>query len=645
MLLKLLKSAPRCFSVMLVVCCMFLAHGSANAQNPQLDCDADITDPDQKWTAELCSAHAGCKLVFAIQKGCVKTKRFLTGLRDSIGEGTKSLFGYRKEITPDAIFDASLSDNLKAGSAKPEIAENAKIIKEKVRSAGNTELSGQGTNGTTWKYYGDVVDGKATGVGTQIYSNGHIWRGGFVAGRSEGLAETVMPETNRRVGYFKEGRQNLEGALLTETGALFAGHYKEGRIVEGKLVLPGGARFEGTFVDGNPDVGKRYRENNTLASEGKYEKNTLVDGKSYDSSGKVTEVTILRDREAKVAADTAAANDRAKREREQEIASRAAADKQKADAMARDEQQFQASLNSLNVGQLFAKADEFKSQGDSAKSRDALRALIARFPNHALATTAAQQLSGSASSAEPRSGITQSASASSSGQGVNAGAGTTFKSICHRDWEKLSKAVRQQTADIKSYGSSIKTENLKIRFSERCASYDADSRRVVDSARESIKFSQDFAQKYCREDAASCASKQEQGYQAGKYDQIYSTELAKALGDPNYSADLKGSVGGTSGGSGASVASSSSNKSGVCDADLSRIGNTVAQNQSRVGQGAVKGMELVLWSLSESIKVIDRSCPNDPQYVARRQQMQTTMATTKQSCDQMSTSTCTARLP
>ena len=644
---ELLKSAPRFFAVMLVVCCMFFAHGTAHAQNPQLDCDAELTDPDQKWTAELCSAHAGCKLVFAIHKGCVKVKRFFTGLRDAIGEGTKTLFGYKKEITPDAIFEASLSDNLKAGSAKPEIAENAKIIKEKVRSARNDELSGQLQDGTTWNYYGDVVNGKATGVGTQIFSNGDIRRGDFLENRSEGLAETVMPEKTRRVGNFKKGLQELEGATLTEGGALYAGRYKEGRIVEGKLVLPSGQRFEGTFdKDSTPDIGKAYRANNTLMSEGKYEKNgALVEGKSYDSSGNATEVTILRDREAKVAADIAAANERARQEREQEVASKAAAEKQKADAIARDEQQFQASLKSMNAGQLFAKADEFKSQGDSAKSRDALRALITRFPDHALATTAAQQLSGNPSSAQSRPGITTSTNASSSGQGVTAGTVATFKSVCHRDWEKLREAVKQQTAGINSYGTSIRTHNLVIRLSERCASYDADSRRMVDSSRKSIKSNQDNAQRFCRKDAASCASEHDKSYQEDKFDQIYSAELAKAVADPNYSADLKGSVGGSSGASGSGTASSSSNKSGACDADLARIGNTLEQNQSRVGEGAVKSMELLLWSLSESIKVIDRSCPNDPKYIELRQSMQKSMATAKQACDGLSISPCVARLP
>ena len=642
---ELFKGAPRCFSVMLVVCCMFLAHGTANAQNPQWDCDAEITDPDQKWTAELCSAHAGCKLVFAIQKGCVKTKRFLTGLRDAIGEGTKSLFGYRKEITPDAIFEASTSDNLKAAGSKPELAETARSIKEKVRSAGKSELQGSTQSGGTYKYYGDVVDGKSTGVGTTIFSNGKIERGNYVNNNLEGLGEVMVVDRERYVGGYTNGSKYGTGAIAFETGTLASGRFEGGDMIEGKYVAPSGRLLVGTFNSGRLEKGAIYYPNGALQSKGEYENGVLVQGKSFDQLGKVTDVTTLLDRYTKIATDTTAANDRAKREREQEITSRAAADKQKVDAMARDERQFQTSLNSLNVGQLFAKADELKSQGDSAKSRDALRALIARFPNHALATTAAQQLSGNAASAEPRSGTTQLASTSSSGQGISAGASATFKSICHRDWEKLSKFVTQKINGLPRdiSGESIRSMNLIVQFSERCASYDADSRRQAGSYRESIKNTQDRDQNSCMQGAKWCQN--EARRQALEYDQIFSAELSKALSDPNYSADLKGSVGGTSGANGSGIASSSSNKSGACDADLSRIGNTVAQNQSRVGQGAVKGMELVLWSLSESIKVIDRSCPTEPQYVAMRQRMQANMASTKQSCDQMSTSTCVARLP
>jgi hypothetical protein len=49
-------------------------------------------------------------------------------------------------------------------------------------------------------------------------------------------------------------------------------------------------------------------------------------------------------------------------------------------------------LEALPVGALFAAADEAASKGDKAGARAALRALLRRFPDHALAAAAAKQL-------------------------------------------------------------------------------------------------------------------------------------------------------------------------------------------------------------------------------------------------------------
>ncbi|MBX7249268.1 MAG: hypothetical protein K1X35_09535 [Caulobacteraceae bacterium] len=55
---------------------------------------------------------------------------------------------------------------------------------------------------------------------------------------------------------------------------------------------------------------------------------------------------------------------------------------------------FKARLANANAGQLYAMADQFERAGDTEKAGDALRALLTRFPDHALAVTAAQHLSG-----------------------------------------------------------------------------------------------------------------------------------------------------------------------------------------------------------------------------------------------------------
>jgi TolA-binding protein len=49
-------------------------------------------------------------------------------------------------------------------------------------------------------------------------------------------------------------------------------------------------------------------------------------------------------------------------------------------------------LAQAGPGELFVLADEYKSQNDKAGARAALRALIKRFPDHALAKSAAAEL-------------------------------------------------------------------------------------------------------------------------------------------------------------------------------------------------------------------------------------------------------------
>lgn len=78
-------------------------------------------------------------------------------------------------------------------------------------------------------------------------------------------------------------------------------------------------------------------------------------------------------------------------------AARQAATSQAAEARAvvqRDVEQrdFSSKLATMPVGELFALADEYKSKGNTARARSALRSLLGRFPNHQFATLAAKML-------------------------------------------------------------------------------------------------------------------------------------------------------------------------------------------------------------------------------------------------------------
>lgn len=101
---------------------------------------------------------------------------------------------------------------------------------------------------------------------------------------------------------------------------------------------------------------------------------------------------------AKAERDRIAKEQQAKADRDR-IAAEQASAAARAKQAAQEEAEFEASLNRLGPGQLFAKADELQAAGEIDKARRMLRALIARFPDSPLAATAAQQLSGTGWSA------------------------------------------------------------------------------------------------------------------------------------------------------------------------------------------------------------------------------------------------------
>jgi hypothetical protein len=90
------------------------------------------------------------------------------------------------------------------------------------------------------------------------------------------------------------------------------------------------------------------------------------------------------DRERRMAA-AAAGEAEEKKKREAAEAERLAKQKQA-------ELDFKAQLTRLNAGQLYVMADELKTAGKSTQAREALHALISRFPEHALAGNAASML-------------------------------------------------------------------------------------------------------------------------------------------------------------------------------------------------------------------------------------------------------------
>lgn len=131
------------------LCIAFLVSTSVHA-NPA-NCDGEMTE-DQRFQAELCSAHAGCRFVFGIADTCTKAKSFLSKLglggRGSATKVTDDRVSYalaETGVPPSGIssclydFDRAkckeyLSGGPKQPSAKDQADEIVKRLNSKVYS-------------------------------------------------------------------------------------------------------------------------------------------------------------------------------------------------------------------------------------------------------------------------------------------------------------------------------------------------------------------------------------------------------------------------------------------------------------------------------------------------------------------------------
>ncbi|MCY1212370.1 hypothetical protein D9M72_241040 [compost metagenome] len=402
-------------ALILSACVLAIPAGVQAQVNPEIANCVELKDEAIVAQADLCVAHMGCRLMLNAQKTCARAKGYLERLQTAIGEGTRTFFGgYRKEITPDAVFMAELNSEDRASEraldARPDVQRRTQNIGTRVREVGTGEiLSGKGNNGMTWVYYGQLRDGKQEGVGTAMFSSGDIQRGEFRQGDKHGALDILHANGDRFVGEFVDDKQVGAGVYGAKNGSTLVGRWTDTGTVQGTFTRTNGTRFEGLRVAGRSFQGREYRADGTLAEEGRYENGKLSVGTQYDMAGVRTEVNLPES--ARTAQKERIALELARSAAEIE------ADKQrKREEALRAEQQFRTSLQTMNPGQLFARADELNAQGDKTRAREVQRALMSRFPDHPLTATAARQMAGEAGA----SSATSSNSTSSAGARVTA---------------------------------------------------------------------------------------------------------------------------------------------------------------------------------------------------------------------------------
>jgi hypothetical protein len=370
--------------VLVLFCLAIISITDVYAKESITNCDDVEWSEAEKTQAEFCAAHPGCALVLKIGKTCTKVKTFLKNLNEQIGEGVRTLFGRNKDVTDEAVFNAYRTDEARAAvSRDPAWRKKSEEIESEIKSIRKQQLSG--SNGKdNWVFSGEVQDGAPSGRGTMIYADGQMQRGNFLNGSLQGFGEVLHQNGSLKTGGFYGGKAIGPSFFeMTSTGDIYKGSAFNGHRHVGTYTFKDGRRFEGKFdiADGRFLEGKLYRANGLLHGEGTWRNDVFHAGIGYNIDG--TKFVVDREADLRKAA-------------EEKRLAQAEADKARLAQAAQDkaarEQAFRDSLKSLNAGQLYAKADELKSSGQTDNANIALRQLISTYPDHQLSMKAAELL-------------------------------------------------------------------------------------------------------------------------------------------------------------------------------------------------------------------------------------------------------------
>ena len=592
----------------------------ANAQS-SMDTDTnpancnEMIDPDLKFQMGVCASYAGCGLVMSFHRACTKTKKFLNNLKEIMTRDESaakeaqasdtSLFGRlksfvgggKKDVTPSQVFEASLTDKMRAMETRdPELKDKTNAIREGISKAGNQVLT-ETISGTTKTYIGDVKDGKANGWGTEYWSNGVIKRAEFKNGQTWGPGDRIAPDDTRQLGEFVANRMNGSGAWL----------------------MPDGRQYKGTFTNGEVSGAGEISRDGVPISRGVYDKGNLTVGTIFDAAGGQQQVDKFQDARQAAEAQQKLAYERQQLEdaerlaaAERQKASQAAAEQRRKEEAAAVERAYRESLNTMNAGQLFAKADELSSNGDSAKAREVLRTLVSRFPNHPLAAQAAAQMtSGSATNAQSGGVNAQS----SNGQRVSsAQKGMT----CREATDELGNNFILFFAPTDAAGKLSDADKLmqyvyvskKLQqlVNQHSACRDSPYSKTVISGLESW-------QSQCRSARGSdCVNGRDLVGYGSEADKIIERLLSTPAATNN-SGDLQGQN---------------------CERAIAKQEQEFeALNRKPVPPGGTPPLMRVMWMTSEKIKLIRANCPNTATYQSQIRDLQSAYDQSDKACGQM----------
>ncbi len=615
-------------------------------------------------------------MIMRSYESCAKAKTFFEKLKAAIGDGGSGWFGRRKVLS-EHVFEAHLSDVAKKLDQEPEVKKkllggldeasrkkkredlqktwgsNVKLgLLEYVRAADDDTLS---FNNGQAIYIGTVKDGRTYQHGTMYFSSGTIIRGKFdyVTPRTSGDVDKIYPDGRRRVGYDdyeNTGKplKDMPQHVAELNGDIYEGGLdgNEKRNGQGTLKDANGKLKEtGTFSNGELYIGKRYDESGAIIAQ--------VD-KPAEARKQAEDKRLAAEAAAAAAAQRIAEEQRARDEanaREEQRRVQAAAI-----AKGNADKAFKESIAKLNAGELFVLATKLDREGNADNALEARSALVSRFPNHPLAATAAQQMaatsSGSSQSASNAAGATSSAPSSpTKAAAASSASPPKYPSVCERNLSKLNnlvydRKIRQAGALYDLFLRDYNLDGAKVL--EPCIGTSASAARTYKAAMdEANRITQYCSGPHdkrleCRQWGDGASENQGNPYDNRAWYTGWKADVDRALADPqNFSAEL-----GTAAGANTATASTTDAAADRCAAKLKSIEASFNAAQPSIPKNSVVVLsEATMWMLTESINIIESTCPNSVNYRGQAAQFRQTLAQTKQVCDRSSTRPCIAQLP
>jgi len=139
------------------------------------------------------------------------------------------------------------------------------------------------------KFEGEIVNGVPNGEGTQTWSNGDKYIGGWKNGKQHGQGTLTWSKGSKYIGGWKEGERNGQGTMTHSDGGKYVGEYKDGKQNgQGTETYPSGSKYVGEWKDG-----KRHGQGSRSWSDGlewvgEWRDNYKWKGIMFDKEGNVS---------------------------------------------------------------------------------------------------------------------------------------------------------------------------------------------------------------------------------------------------------------------------------------------------------------------------------------------------------------------